>query len=216
MSIKISQVYRVYHYRPDKQPRDVSTLIAKQLYSCAINRLNDPFEFVALRELTNLPDKKAEHQNAGVTCFCRSLTNPLLWSHYAGSHKGFAIGYDATHSFFGGDKGFQDRFLLDVRYEDVVPSLDWFSADELPMAAVLTKPTCWAYEQEVRLIMEKGNKTLNVPVETIKEIIFGVKMLPTRREEIISAVRAAGINAEFAQMQYLDDGYGVKPRWITL
>jgi hypothetical protein len=94
------KTYYVYHYRPDKKPRDVETLTAKQLYSAKIETLNDPFEFAALRALSAHPDKQAEFQNAGVTCFCRSLTNPLLWSHYAAHHLGFAIGYDALHPFF--------------------------------------------------------------------------------------------------------------------
>ncbi len=209
------KTHRIYHYRPDKQPRDVDMLIARKLYSATIDRLNDPFEFAALRELTNFPDKKAEYQHAGVTCFCRALTNPLLWSHYAASHVGFAIGFDAAHPFFGGDKGLHEKFLLDVRYEDVAPSLDRFGADELPMAAMLTKPTCWAYEQEVRLIKQMGNQTVDVPGDMIKEIVFGVKMPPDRIREIITLVQAAGISAEFTHMQYLDDGYGVKPKWIT-
>src|SRR3990167_9421058 len=161
------QTYRVYHYRPDKQPRDLNTLVANQMWSSPIDSLNDPFEFAALRALKDYPDKQDEFKHAGVTCFCRSLTNPLLWSHYAAGHAGFAIGYDAAHPFFGGDKGLNERFLHDVRYEDAVPTLDRFALEELVMAAVLTKPTCWAYEQELRIIKQQGNQAFNVPPAAI-------------------------------------------------
>ena len=208
------QTYRVYHYRPDKQPRDVNTLIANQLWSSSIDSLNDPFEFAAIRALDDYPNKQIEFKHAGVTCFCRSLTNPLLWSHYAAAHTGFSIGYDAAHPFFGGDKGLNKRFLLDVRYEDVAPTLDQFTLDEFVMAAVLTKPTCWAYEQEVRMIKQQGNQAFNVPPDAIKEIAFGARMPPDRINEIIKTIRTAGIDAKLARMQYLDEGYGVKPQWI--
>jgi hypothetical protein len=160
--------YRVYHYRPDKQPRDLNTLVANQLWSASIDSLNDPFEFAALRAQHAHPDLQSQFKNAGVTCFCRALTNPLLWSHYAAAHVGFAIGYDPAHQFFGGDQGLYGRFLHDVRYEDVPPSLERYSLDELLMAAVLTKATCWSYEQEVRLIKQEGSQPANIQATAIK------------------------------------------------
>ena len=107
------------------------------------------------------------------------------------------------------------RFLHDVRYEDVPPSLERYSLDELLMAAVLTKATRWSYEQEVRLIKQEGSQPANIPAAAIKEIAFGARMPAARVNEIIAAVKAASINARFIQMRFLDDGYGVKPRWIT-
>lgn len=207
--------YHVYHYRPDKQERDLETLLAKQLWSCRVDKLNDPFEFAALQALADYPDKYAEFKSAGVTCFCRSLTNPLLWSHYAAGHAGLAIGYDAAHPFFGGDQGLMKRFLLDVRYEDVAPSLETFSLEELPIAAVITKPTCWAYEQEVRLTKQYGDVRFDVPQDSIREIVFGAAMPSARVETIMAAVRSAGIAARFGRMRRIVDGYGVRPEWIT-
>jgi hypothetical protein len=134
--------HRIYHYRPDKRPRDLQTLLARQLYYSTIDHLNDPFEFIALRALADYPDKLATYRSAGVTSFCRSITNSLLRSHYADSHKGFAIGVDATHPCFGGDQGLGRRFLLDVRYEDVAPTVDRYGIDEIGMAVLLTKSAC--------------------------------------------------------------------------
>ena len=206
--------YRVYHFRPDTQPRDLDMLVANQMWSASVENLNDPFEFAALRALAEYPDKQAEFRHAGVTCFCRSLTNPLLWAHYAARHAGFAIGYDAAHSFFGGDKGLTQRFLMDVRYEDIAPTLETYSIDELLIAAVLTKPTCWAYEQEARLVKQLGNQAFQVPVDAVKEIIFGAAMPDARIKVMVSAVCAAGITARFGRMKHLKEGYGVRPEWI--
>jgi Protein of unknown function (DUF2971) len=208
------RTYRIYHYRPDQQPRDVDTLIAKQLYSAKIATLNDPFEFAALKLLADYPEKQQEFKNVGVTCFCRSISNPLLWSHYAAGHKGFAIGYDAAHPFFGGDKGLYERVLMDIRYEDSLPTLERFSVDELALLAAITKPTCWAYEQELRIINRIGGERFNVPADTIKEIIFGVGMSPSRVNEIVQLIKGAKIDADFAQMELISDGFGVRPRWL--
>lgn len=103
---------------------------------------------------------------------------------------------------------------MDVRYEDIAPSLETLSVNELKLAAVLTKPTCWAYEQEMRLVKQEGNQLFDVPQEAIKEIVFGAAMSTVRATSIIAAVRAAGIAARFGRMRYFVEGYGVRPEWI--
>jgi hypothetical protein len=206
------KTYRVYQYRPDNQPRDLDTFLASCMFSAKIDTLNDPFEFAAMTALHEHPDKQDELKNAGITCFCRSISNPLLWSHYAASHKGFAIGYDATHPFFGGDKGIMQRLLHDVRYEDAPPSPDRFSVDELVMAATLTKPTCWAYEQELRMIREVGGQLFEVPKDAVQELVLGAAMSDDRVNEIVCKVQSASIKVEFTKMVYADEGYGVLPR----
>ena len=207
--------YRMYHYRRDIRPRDLDTLMANKAWASSVDSLNDPFEFAALSALEAHPDRRSQLQNAGVTCFCRALTNPLLWSHYADAHKGFAIAYDYAHSFFGSENGPHGRIALEVRYEDVAPSLDFYSVSELVTAAVTTKPTCWAYEQEVRLISLQSNALIDIPREAVKEIAFGAKMPANRTFEIMAAVREAGIKARFIQMQFIKEGFGVKPVWVT-
>jgi hypothetical protein len=84
-----------------------------------------------------------------------------------------------------GNKEIEFRFLHNVRYEDIAPSLDRFALNELPMAAVITKPTCWAYEQEVRMIKRVGDQLFDVPVDTIKEVVFGAEMANDRVYEIL-------------------------------
>lgn len=206
--------YRVYQFKPDNKPRDIDTFLAGKIWSSTIENLNDPFEFAAIKMLADRPEKQAEFRQAGVSCFCRSRTNPLLWSHYASAHKGFAIGYDSTHPFFGGDKGITHRFLLDVRYEDSLPSRDRLREEEFVIAATLTKPTCWAYEQEMRLIKQIGNVALDIPRSAVKEICFGANMPKERVNEIINAIKSTDIDVEFVQMEFIENGFGVKPKWI--
>ena len=204
---------RVYHFRPDTPDRDVETILKCQIYCAKIEHQNDPFEFAALNALNDKPVELQKFKDSGVACFCRSLTNPLLWSHYADNHRGLVVGYDTGHEFFYGDANGKGKKLFDVKYEDVVPSLERFSETEIATAAVFTKPTCWAYEQEVRLLYSPGNQLLNVPKDSIKEIIFGLQMDGDRIETIKQSFADAGFDVRFGKMRMLNEGYGVTPVW---
>lgn len=200
-----------YHYRPDKEDRDLNTLLRSEIYCSKIENLNDPFEFAGL-DAFELERKYIEkYIIAGVACFCRALTNPLLWAHYANSHKGFVVGYQARNKFFIGENQHNGGIVFDVKYEDVRPSLDRLTAGEFVTQAIMTKATCWAYEQEIRLFYTPGNQCMKVPDETIKEIFFGYRMEQSRIDEIINKVKQTKIKARFSKMELLKEGYGVKP-----
>jgi len=206
----------MYQYRPDgrdgDRDRDLSTLLASAVWSSKRENLNDPFEFAALLEENAFPDVVARATNAGITCFCRAKTNPLLWSHYANAHKGFAIGWDMSHAFFGRIAGMGHSLIHDVLYEDVPPDPKSFGdGGSYLMAALTTKSTAWAYEQEVRLIADEGGRPQLLPKEAIKQVLFGMSMPAQRMEEIRSRVVAAGISAEFARMTPRPGNYCVVP-----
>jgi len=195
--------------------RDLETLLESSIFCAAVSRLNDPFEFAALSELSADVEQQTKYLQAGVACFCRSLTNPLLWAHYANKHAGFVVSYDKEHPLFVGHPT-KGNILFDVKYEDVPPSREQYpNLDEFRFEAIRTKPTCWAYEQEVRLFHTPGDSKLKVPPETIKEVVFGTRVALDRKKEIIRAVTGAGLQVRFAQMEYLREGYGVRPNWTT-
>ena len=202
----------VYQYRPDKEDRDIDTLVSGQIYAPTVKKLNDPFEHAALAQLVAYPNYQNQLTETGVVCFCRSVTNSLLWSHYANSHKGFAIGFDPFHSFFGGSESLDKRKLMDVRYEDISPDLANFrKVSDFITASITTKPSCWVYEQEVRLIFPDGNRFCRLPLESVKEIAFGSAMNQERVNEIKQKIINAGINTRFIQMERITEGFGVKP-----
>src|SRR5437764_682706 len=106
--------YRLYRYQIDSI-RNVETLLERGLWFSKTASLNDPFEFAALEQVKLLsPEKIVLFENAGVACFCRAITNPLLWSHYAAAHTGFSIAYDELHPFFGRVRGIRSSLLHDV------------------------------------------------------------------------------------------------------
>lgn len=106
----------------------------------------------------------------GVLSLTRQPLNPLMWSHYADEHKGMVIGIDVSdtgftseekntipvqygnviytetkpgHSFLGGSK---TAFKISATFE--------FQADNLErlQRTFLYKPSCWSYEEEVRVV----------------------------------------------------------------
>src|SRR6266481_1005763 len=92
-------VPRIYHFRPDKDDRDLETALESSLYFASVDSFNDPFECSASTSAdanhywnNSLDSLRQAVSSSGVCCFCRSFSNPLLWSHYADSHTGFALG----------------------------------------------------------------------------------------------------------------------------
>lgn len=107
------------------------------------------------------------------------------------------------------------RILHDVRYEDIPPNADFLEGDDLAMAAVLTKPTCWAYEQEVRLITRESKRLVDIPTDAIKELILGARMSSDRVTEIVNKIQSINMNVKIAKMQFSRESYGVRPQWIA-
>lgn len=107
-----------------------------QLAPRAKKTLHDGFEkHVGVLSLTEVPD------------------NLLMWSHYANSHQGFIVEFDADHEFFDQRKSDKDDFrcLRRVSYSksrSTPAFLDIVSLDDL-----LSKGDVWSYEREWRMLV---------------------------------------------------------------
>jgi hypothetical protein len=94
-------------------------------------------------------------------CSFSSAWEPiLLWSHYADSHKGICIVFDADD---------EDNFgtALKVNYSDDYPTVDYFDRDPNTLLSLtaLTKAKAWEYEQEFRLITKHPPLDVQLPVD---------------------------------------------------
>lgn len=106
--------------------------------------------------------------------------NILMWSHYANSHKGFCVGFDSIKLFeYLGGGG-------NVSYTSKFPQISPVDDRELQYTQqVLTKSIHWAYEVEYRLTtFQKTNLEIEIPAQTIVEIIFGANMPEENMEQI--------------------------------
>jgi hypothetical protein len=201
----------MYQYRRDNN-QQVETLLERALWMSDLAHLNDPFELHTIDAFHGKPAPLAEFQSIGIACFCRAKTNPLLWSHYADGHRGFAVGLEIRHASFGLSSGFDDRLLHDVVYEDIPPRLtDFRDERSFFTGVVLTKPTVWAHEQETRIVARKGQQRVNDFKDAFKQVLFGAKMPAARMKEIKELCIGKGWNFEFFKMEQLKNAYAVVP-----
>lgn len=111
-----------------------------------------------------------------ICSFCAENNNPLLWAHYADSHQGFCLIFDADNELFGG--------ASKVEYQDEYPAYDFTEeGDYLIMKnSGLVKFSDWSYEKEFRLVSAEPNYKDALPVknniwsfpeEMLKGVIFG-------------------------------------------
>src|SRR5260221_10202037 len=91
---------RVYKFLSCKY--GLEAIREKRLKLSELHSLNDPFDFIPfdlsdpeLRK--SVLDSKYEiGKDYGILCFSRSWHNPVLWAHYAESHKGICLGFDIS------------------------------------------------------------------------------------------------------------------------
>lgn len=129
-----------------------------------------------------------EAQHFRIICLAGNCKELLLWSHYADSHKGFCLGFDASHDDeFGG--------ALQVLYSDTLPTVDFFDRDPTTAltSMVLTKAKSWAYENEYRLVAPKEfipgyfrreGDQFKFPPDRLVEVIFGCQ-IDSKNEELL-------------------------------
>ena len=175
---------RLYHFLSEEYAKEA--LRKKRIKVSLINKLNDPFEFHAgfsnpTPQIRNTFAKfKAKiSKKYGILCFSQKWHNPLLWSHYAKKHTGFALGFEIP-----------DSKTTEVNYLSDRPLFIW---DKIPQDArviesffhdlIKTKFLSWEYEEEFRLFYEL--KTLDLENGmyfqefdedlTLKEVVAGCK-----------------------------------------
>jgi Protein of unknown function (DUF2971) len=145
----------------------------------------------------------------GVLCLSESPMIPLMWSHYANSYNGFALGFDMDHPFFSDDAN-GIPFVFPVTYTSRRPAHFVFS-EKLPSAAWIYqaatyKPDYWSYEREVRHIVKienlrKVNDSLfvrDLPSDLVKCVFLGFRLQSEKQELLITAAERAG--AEYIEV----------------
>jgi len=186
---------RLYKFMPTLYGLD--NLAKRRLKISTIDALNDPFDLAAIDTTDPKIDQLLElhitglRGRRGILCFSRNWDNILLWSHYAGSHTGICLGFDAP-----------DEYGLDVHYQPNV--LQIHGPEDVNEGLVLrmlrTKHESWSYEQEVRMFVGLNDppdaKALNWmefgPHLVLKEVIIGAQCHPAVSKDVEEAVKVHG------------------------
>ena len=121
--------------------------------------MNDIFELFAVNCInqqvrTALKAFKAtQDAKLGLLCFSERWKNPVLWSHYADSHRGICLGFD-IHSSLHPTKVQYVTKKLRVDPDECGAPHGIAIPEEVQELLFVTKFTHWSYEEEVRAIVE--------------------------------------------------------------
>lgn len=155
-------------------------------------------------------------KSARVFCLSASEVHPLLWSHYADSHRGICLHFRASPgSLFGLARAVDYRaerppILVPLHYNE----------DDIADAMVRVKGDFWGYEDEYRIIGHEGadvdwgatmvDRLCPFPPELLCGITLGMKTSPQDRKDLI--VLAAKHRPEMAvyQAEEAKDRFGVE------
>jgi hypothetical protein len=162
---------------------------------------NDPYELFLATDFGGDPEMLACYAEAigelpqyPTTCFSRSPIVIPMWAHYAHNHKGFVIEFSEEAIL----ENFPETRIDNVAYQDGPahdfsdlvsrvlhigkPRYTYFLQGAVVNAAYFTKSTCWAYEQERRMvvgdedIVVSGDLMLmNIPGTCVSSIICGAR-----------------------------------------
>lgn len=89
-----------------------------------------------------------------IACFTENSISPLMWAHYADSHKGFCIEYDLTRIPEGYRFGILPVIYSDKRY-DVTNAVVTRNTNLL-MNPYYFKSSHWKYEKEWRMVITEN------------------------------------------------------------
>lgn len=162
------QSVRLFSFRNYNQ-YTLADLVNNELTVCPSRKMNDPFDSLINvwgdywegKGLKNMNAMRKSFENYRIRSFCYSkggkgnspIRNILMWSHYAGEHTGFCIKYKLSKYFIKQDTytPYKHMYLKKIEYTNKKINIKESSIES--GLAFATKQKCWAYENEVRLIV---------------------------------------------------------------
>ena len=125
-----------------------------------------------------------------ICCFTSSKENLLFWAHYADSHKGFSVEYDASV--------LPISYAFRLKYSNEYPEIEYPpTSDSRALRPLLIKSDHWAYEQEFRTIFvpeadrqpANDGQSLILSGNEITNIYFGALMEERHQEKILALLK---------------------------
>ena len=128
-----------------------------------LTQLNDPFEMFALAVADRTPRFALQmtqfdlNGRAGWACFSRTWKNPVVWAHYADSHRGLCLGFDVPDELTKPIEYVKTR----EQFPDNLGESDQAAALAVMKRILFTKFDDWRYEDEIRLTvrLDKNDET---------------------------------------------------------
>jgi hypothetical protein len=140
----------------------LSNIALRRIKISRFSELNDPFELLAVdlsdrEHRAAIRAKKEElNNNRGLICFSKSWSNPLIWGHYAERHTGICLSFDVHDQRLAEVFYAENPMKISVDPETNRPRL----TERVINRLLLTKFSDWQYEDEMRLVVDLGEKTV--------------------------------------------------------
>ena len=165
---------------------------------------------------------EGKFQTFGVCSFSlleleRSFDEPLLWSHYADSHKGVCLLYRFPETFlndqkkiFGVDKV---QYGTDVLKDwlvksDVHPDKVGNFVNGLVKTCLTAKNKPWEYEKEVRII-RITHGALDIHSGFLEQVCFGLQTPQADRGLVMKLAREFSGCEKFCQVVHANTDFGI-------
>lgn len=185
--------------------------------------MNDPFDTIYLQWLdyyNQNNDKGRKHikpmleamGNVRIRCFVNNqldvtdsepVSNILMWSHYADSHRGMCLEYRFSNKFMNQTN---DDSVLRFRKVKYGPDALSIKSEQMTTdIGLLQKCNAWEYENEVRLISFAPNRKEDfIPIKLddgscVSRVFFGMNC-PKRDIDTVRSILSDG-KTEFCQME---------------
>lgn len=124
----------------------------------------------------NLTEFKATYHETitnriGLLCLSEVPDDPLMWSHYADSHRGVCLAFNWQTEFFG-----QSQPVIYQKKRPIINPV-FQTKEEMLDHALLTKSDHWKYEKEWRIIhYRSGAGAYSFPSLALTGVILGAQM----------------------------------------
>lgn len=163
-----------------------------------------------------------------IACFSEDVRSILMWSHYAGSHKGFALEYDFRPTLKQPlpGVGLYPVIYSDDRF-DASPYLTWAFFTMMGVEAInpdivastkatLYKSKSWEYEKEWRMIDPGPHDVFNPKASVIDyrpvAIYYGHKIEEENKNRLHSIAALKGIKEYEMKIDYTSPSYEMRFR----
>lgn len=138
--------------------------------------------------------KSRVKEEYGVSCFTRTPSDILMWTHYADSHTGMCLVFNKEQLH----KSLRDHCpnvgVQDIEYEQSLTSADLHMDEKnfyckSNQEIILRKLDCWKYEKEVRFYCHfpkaGSRRWISFDKKSLKSIILGESMSENDRDTIM-------------------------------
>ena len=143
-----------------------------------------------------------------ITCFTTSKDNLLFWSHYANSHKGFCVEFDA-------------RFLpisnaYKVDYSNAYPNVEYPTPQDFrAFKPALVKSEAWDYENEFRSVFLPGvsnelnddGESLAIESGCITNVYLGARISQEDQDKLLDIIARSDFDPKIWKTSLSDSSY---------